>query len=78
MAGRLCLHAVLIPTRLQNDIIDIEKLKEYLTKQYIMEFFDKDENIDFIDDYYLILNFKKQNKTKNKYIDYKIIINIYY
>jgi len=33
-----------------NYIFDINKLKEYLIKKYKMEFYDKDENIDFIDE----------------------------
>ena len=33
-----------------NYIFDNKKLKEYLIKKYKMEFYDKDENIDFIDE----------------------------
>jgi hypothetical protein len=33
-----------------NYVFDNNKLKEHLIKKYKMEFYDKDENIDFIDD----------------------------
>ena len=33
-----------------NYVFDNKKLKEYLIKKYKMEFYDKDENIDFIDE----------------------------
>jgi hypothetical protein len=32
-----------------NYVFDNKKLKEHLIKKYKMEFYDKDENIDFID-----------------------------
>ena len=33
-----------------NYVFDNNKLKEHLIKKYKMEFYDKDENVDFIDD----------------------------